>query len=32
MSNSNQIQNSTPTPEEGNKFNFKGKKIFNINN
>ena len=27
MSNSNQIQNSTPTPEEGNKFNFKGKQI-----
>ena len=27
MSNNRQNQNVTPTPEEGNKFNFKGKQI-----
>ena len=31
MSNNRQIQNITPTSEEGNKFNFKGKQtLFNI--
>ena len=30
MSNNKQIQNSTPTPEEGNKFNFKGKQTYLI--
>ena len=33
MSNNRQIQTLTPNPEEGNKFNFKGKQtLFNIKN